>query len=217
MDPILEYDKLIYDVIKRYCYNKNDIEDLYHEGIIALKKAAKNYKTNSNSSFSTYAYFYIKGEILKYIRENKVIKVSKDLIKLNSLINRTRDALEQKYKRAVSIEEIAMFLELPIEKVNDTIMANEYVKSLEYELNDEGNELNLYDSIGYIEKGYNEDYIDLRTEVNKLNDFEKRLIDLRYYQDKTQQETSKELGISQVQVSRKEDKILTKLRSRCHI
>ena len=138
MNSILDYERLVYDVIKRYCFNKNDIEDLYQEGMIALEKARKNYRYNENTSFSTYAYFYIKGEILKYIRENKVVKVSKDVIKLNSLINRTKEILEQKYERNVSIEEVADFLELPVQKISDTILANEYVKSLEYELNDEG-------------------------------------------------------------------------------
>ena len=214
MNSILDYERMVYDVIRKYCYNKNDIDDLYQEGMIALKKAANNYKKEANTSFSTYAYFYIKGEILRYLRENRSIKVSKDLIKLNKSINRAKELLEQKYGRNISYSEISDYLEIPVEKVYDTILANEYVKSLEYELNDEGKELNLYDSIGYVEKGYNEDYIDLRNEIDKLSDFEKKLIKLRYYQDKTQKETSEELGISQVQVSRKEEKILTKIKTK---
>ena len=214
MNSILDYEKLVYKIIRRYSYNQNDLEDLYQVGMIALDKACKNYDKSSNCQFSTYAYLYIKGEVLKYIRENKVIKVSKDTIKLNSLINKTKDYLEQHYGRSVSLEEIASFLEIPIEKVNDTIISNEYVKSLEYTLNEEGKELNLYDTYGYCEKELNEDIMDLRNELNTLDDFDKRLIDLRYYKGMTQQEVSKCLGMSQVQVSRKENKILTKLNSR---
>ncbi len=214
MNNILEYEKLVYSIIRKYSYNNNDIEDLYQVGMMALDKASKNYNLDSNCEFSTYAYLYIKGEVLKYIRENKVIKVGKDSMKLNSLINKTRDILEQKYSRSVSLEEIAEFLEIPVQKVNDAIMSNEYVKSLEYTLNEEGRELNLYDTYGYEEKEYNEDIMDLRNEINKLDEFDRKIIDLRYYQDKTQQETSKYLGMSQVQVSRKENKILIKLRDK---
>ena len=214
MNSILDYEKLVYKIIRRYSYNQNDLEDLYQVGMIALDKACKNYDKNSNCQFSTYAYLYIKGEVLKFIRENKVIKVSKDTIKLNSLINKTKDYLEQRYCRSVSLEEIASFLEIPLEKVNDTIISNEYVKSLEYTLNEEGKELNLYDTYGYYEKEIDEDIMDLRSELNNLDDFDKRLIDLRYYKGMTQQEVSQELGMSQVQVSRKENKILTKLNSK---
>lgn len=217
MNTILDYEKLVYKIIRRYSYNINDIEDLYQVGMIALDKALKNYNKDSNCQFSTYAYLYIKGEVLKYIRENKVIKVSKDTIKLNALINKTKDYLEQKYSRTVSIDEIASFLEIPVEKVSDTIISNEYVKSLEYTLNEEGKELNLYDTYGYNEKELNEDIMDLREELSKLDEFDKKLINLRYYRGLTQQETSKELGISQVQISRKENKILTKLNSRLSV
>lgn len=211
MNSILDYEKMVYSIIRKYSFNKNDLEDLYQVGMIALQKASEKYREDKNSNFSTYSYLYIKGEVLKYIRENKVIKVNKDSIKLNALINKTRDFLEQKYERSVSVDEIALFLEIPVEKVNETIMANEYVKSLEYELNDEGKELNLYDSVGYIEKGYDDDILDLREEINKLDEDDKKIINLRYFQDMTQQETAKELGINQVQVSRKENKILVKL------
>lgn len=214
MISILDYERMVYSIIKKYNYNNSDLEDLYQVGMGALQKALQNYNKDKNCNFSTYSYLYIKGEILKYIRENKSIKVNKDSIRLNSLINKTKDMLEQKYERTVSLNEIATFLEIPLEMVNDAIISNEYVKSLEYELNDDGKELNLYDSIGYIEKGYDEDILDLKNELDKLDEFEKKIIDLRYYQGKTQQEISEELGMSQVQVSRKENKVLVKLRDR---
>ena len=217
MNTILDYEKLVYKIIRRYSYNMNDIDDLYQVGMIALDKALKNYNKELNCQFSTYAYLYIKGEVLKYIRENKVIKVSKDTIKLNTLINKTKDYLEQKYSRSVSLNEIASFLEIPIEKISDTIISNEYVKSLEYTLNEEGKDLNLYDTYGYEEKDLDENILDLRDELNKLDDFDRKLINLRYYRGLTQQETSEELGLSQVQISRKENKILTKLNSRLSV
>ncbi len=216
-DSILNYEKLVYSIVSKYSYNKNDLEDLYQVGMIALQKALENYKEGYNSKFSTYAHFYIKGEVLKYIRENRLIKINKDYMKLNNLINKTKEVLTQKNMKEPSLEEIASFLEISVEKVIEANMANEYVKSLDYELNDEGRELDLYDSVGYIETGYDDNIIDLRNELEKLDDSEKKLITLRYYEDKTQQETSRELGMSQVQVSRSETKILTKLRTKLAI
>ncbi|MGN1001052.1 MAG: sigma-70 family RNA polymerase sigma factor [Bacilli bacterium] len=216
-DSILNYEKLVYSIVSKYSYNKNDLEDLYQVGMIALQKALENYKEGYNSKFSTYAHFYIKGEILKYIRENRLIKINKDYMKLNNLINKTKEVLTQKNMKEPSLEEIASFLEISTEKVIEANMANEYVKSLDYELNDEGRELDLYDSVGYIETGYDDNIIDLKNELEKLDNNEKKLITLRYYEDKTQQETSRELGMSQVQVSRSETKILTKLRTKLAI
>ena len=213
-ESILDYEKMVYSIISKYSYNKNDLEDLYQVGMMALNDACSKYKPGFNTKFSSYAHFYVMGEVLKYLRENRLIKVNKDTIKLNGLINRTREVLAQKYMREPTLDEISDFLEVPLEKVSDVIIASEYVKSNEYELNDEGRELTLYDSVGYEEKCYNEDILDLKNELDKLSENERKIISLRYYEDKSQQETSEVLGMSQVQVSRKENKILVKLKSR---
>jgi len=210
-DNILNYDKMIYKIIRKYCYNKSDFEDLYQEGMYALQRAQKNYIEGSNADFSSYAYIYIKGEILKYIRENKLIKVSRDAIKLNSLIANAKDKLEQHYGRSVSLEEVSQFLEIPIQKINDAINCNQYVKSLDYVLSDDGKEMDIYDCVGYDEYSFNPEIIDLKEELRKLDTEEKKIINLRYFEGRTQQEISDMLGISQVQVSRKEGKILKKL------
>lgn len=214
MHSILEYEKLVYSIVSKYSYNNNDLEDLYQEGMKALQKASEKYNSDYNSQFSTFAYLYIKGAVLKYLKENRLIKVNKDMIKLNKLINKSKEVLQQKYLREASLDEVADFLEIPVQKVIECIESMEYVRSLDYELNEEGKEMNLYDSVSYEEKGYNEDIIDLRNEIEKLDSRDKKLIKLRYYEDKSQQETSKVLGMTQVQVSRNETKILTKLRTK---
>ena len=214
MHSILEYEKLVYSIVSKYSYNNNDLEDLYQEGMKALQKASEKYNSDYNSQFSTFAYLYIKGAVLKYLKENRLIKVNKDMIKLNKLINKSKEVLQQKYLREASLDEVADFLEIPVQKVIECIESMEYVRSLDYELNEEGKEMNLYDSVSYEEKGYNEDIIDLRNEIEKLDSRDKNLIKLRYYEDKSQQETSKVLGMTQVQVSRSETKILTKLRTK---
>lgn len=208
-----EYVKMIYSIAHKYSFG-SDFEDLCQVGQVGLLKAYENYDKDVGSNFSSYAYLYIKGEILKYIRENRVIKVSKDMLVLNKSILKAKEVLSQKMMRTPTNSELSLFLEIDEEKINEALISCEYVKSLDYELNDEGRELTMYDSIRYDEKGYNDNILDLRDELNKLPSEERRLIIERYYNDKSQQETSKELGISQVQVSRNEAKILTKLRGK---
>ena len=207
-----EYVKMIYSIAHKYSFG-NDFEDLCQVGQLGLLKAYENYNKDIGSDFSSYAYLWIKGEILKYVRENKVIKVSKDMMQLNKSILNAREVLSQKMMRTPTNTELAMFLEIDEAKINDALLACEYVKSLDYELNDDGKELTMYDSIRYDEKGYNDNILDLKEELEQLPEIEKRLIIARYYEDKSQQETSEILGMSQVQVSRNEAKILTKLRS----
>ena len=208
-----EYAKMIYSIAHKYSFG-NDFEDLCQVGQIGLLKALENYDPEYGSKFSSYAYTYIQGEVLKYVRENKVIKISKDLIALNKSITNAKEVLTQKMMRVPTNEELALFLEMPEEKIIEASMASEYVKSLDYELNDEGKELTLYDSISYEEKGYNDNILDLKEELALLPEEERKLIIARYYEDKSQQETSEMLGISQVQVSRNESKILTKLKTK---
>ncbi len=207
----LELEKLVYSVVNKYGYGRNDIEDLYQIGMQGLEEAKKKFNDCYNTKFSTFAYFYIKGRVLRHINENRMIKVNKDLLKLKTLILKAKEMLDQRNMRETTLDEIASFLEVPINKIIEAIDATESIKSLDYELNDEGKELNLYDSIWYEEKGYNDEILDLKDAINDLDEDEKKLISLRYFQDKTQAQASKELGMTQVQVSRCESKILVKL------
>lgn len=208
-----DYANMIYKIAHKYSFG-SDFEDLCQVGQIGLMKAYEKYDASYGSDFSSYAYIYIKGEILKYIRENKVIKVSKDLISLNKSVSNAREVLTQKMMRTPTNEELALFLEIPEEKITEASMATEYVRSLDYELNDDGKELTMYDSVRYDEKGYSDEILDLREQLLQLPEEEQKLIFVRYYEDKSQQETSEILGMSQVQVSRHENKILTKLKTK---
>lgn len=211
---ILDYKNLVASMAYKYSYNKSDFEDLYQVGMIGLLQALDHYDEDSNTKFSTFAHIYIQGEMFKYLKKNRTIKVNDELLKLNQSILKLRDTLTQKLMRIPTNKEIADVLGMEEEKINEAIASCEFVKSLDYELNDEGRELNLYDSIQYVEKGYNEDILVLRDAIKNLSDEEKTLILSRYYEDKSQVETSKVLGMSQVQVSRNETKILTKLRNK---
>ena len=207
---IKENENLIYSIINKY-KNYNDIDDLFQVGAIGLLNAYKNYKDDQNTKFSSYAYFYIKGEVVKYIRENRLIKTSAELIKLNTSIQKAKNFLRQKYCKEPSTQELALFLEVDENIIDEAVSINNFNESLDYEYDEN---INLYNKISYEEKNLKEELIDLRNELNNLNPFEKQLINERYMNGLTQSETSESLGISQVQVCRKEKEILVRLRTK---
>ena len=211
-ETIKLFEKLVYSMAKKYSYNNEELEDLIQVGNIGIINALSNYKKDSNTKFSTYAQFYIKGEMLKYIRENRSIKVSNDVQKLCKSINRVKEYLTQVNMKEPTVSEIAEYLEVSISDIESALESGLKVKSLDYEIS-EDNDNNLYDYEVYEEKGYDIDSLLLKEEIDKLSPLDKKLITSRYFEDKSQSETSKLLGISQVQVSRKENKILSKIKN----
>lgn len=210
-DQIIENENLVYSIINK-CGGYYDVDDLYQVGMIGLINASKNYKKDAGVKFSTYAYTYVLGEVTKYMRENRDIKVSRDVIKLKQSISKAKDHLRQKLQREPTNLELSLILEIDEEKISEIESVCADVKSLDYSYTDE--DMNLYQSIKVEDKEINPNILDLRESIKNLNEEEKRLIYSRYYCDLTQSETSKEMGISQVQVSRKEAKILQKLKTR---
>ena len=210
MEQLLEYENLVYSIINKY--SGFDRDDLYQVGIMGLVQAYKNYNSSFNVKFSSYAYYYILGEVTKYIRENKSIRVSKDVLKLKSLIDKTKSLMMQRLGREPTISEVSLYLEIDEEKVSDVLCSVCDVKSLDYVYDEDGNE--MYASLGVYDNNMDLDFINLRDVVDGLSDDEKELIISRYFEDMTQCEVSEKLGISQVQVSRKENKILEKLKNK---
>ena len=209
MDNILEYENLIYKMISQY--KSFDKEDLYQVAMMGLMKAQKNYKESENTKFSTYAYYYILGEINNYITASNPVKVSRDLLRLNKSLEQAKEVMRQRLKREPTTEELSIFLEEPVEKIQEATLATRQVESLDYAYEEEN--MDLYNSIGTEEIGMNDEILDLKNAISSLPQEEQQLIIARYFNDLTQQETSKTLGMSQVQVSRKETKILEKLKT----
>ena len=179
--------------------------------MIGLMKAQKNYKESENTKFSTYAYYYILGEINNYITASNPVKVSRDLLRLNKSLEQAKEVMRQRLKREPTTEELSIFLEEPVEKIQEATLATRQVESLDYAYEEEN--MDLYNSIGTEEIGMNDEILDLKNAISSLPQEEQQLIIARYFDDLTQQETSKTLGMSQVQVSRKETKILEKLKT----
>ncbi len=209
MEELLNYEGLVYGIIQRYTkYFEKD--DLYQVGMIGLINAYHNFDSTQGTKFSTYAYYYVLGEVRKYVRESGLVKVSSDLVKLNQCIEKTSEQMSQRLGREPTTTELSLFLEIDEEKIEEARVAALDVKSLDYSVDEALPE--FYNSVASYDKETSPEILDLRRELSRLSDEEKNLIVARYFEDMTQSETSRELGISQVQVSRKEGKILEKLR-----
>ena len=201
MDTVLDYEGLIYSIISKYP-SRFDKDDLFQAGMLGLVDAYKHYDPHANTKFSTYAYYYIVGEVNKYIKECSSLKIGKDLIELKKKIIKVTDLMTQKLGRIPSNLEIALYLDVSEENINEALISTDEVSSIE-------------EAFNYLESNdnLNDDLLDLKIEINKLSKEEKSIIISRYFEGLTQSEISKKLGISQVQVSRNEAKILKKLRT----
>lgn len=210
MDDILEYENLVWSIVAKYG-GYFDKDDLYQVGMMGLISAYQHFDKEKGVKFSTYAYQYIFGEVYKYVQESRTIRVGRDMQKLNRAIERGRDVLRQTLMREPTDFELSTFLEIDEEKLIEAKASGEMVKSLDSMTNDD---MNLYSYLGCEEKQLTSEVLDLKTELASLNDEDRKLIYSRYFMDLTQREVSEDLGISQVQVSRKESKVLNKLKTR---
>lgn len=207
---VKENAKLIYKIASKYS-SYYSIEDLFQEGVKGLDKARRNYDSNSNTKFSTYAFKYILGEIVTYVKNDRNIKVGSDTLKLYQEYVKTYEYLTNKLNRYPSLEEVCAFLGVNPTLVVDAINKCEFTVSLETALTEDN--FTLEEVTGIDNTSKIDDLIDLKTELENLTPEERKLIELRYFGDYTQTETANYLNMSQVQVSRSEQKILKKIKT----
>lgn len=210
---INDNENLIYR-ITHYFSNYLNKEDLFQVGCIGLIKAYQNYKEDYGTKFSTYAYPYILGEIKKYVREDKGIKISRDISKLNLKIERANLILSQKLMRVPTYKELSEYLGIDEYYISEALCTSNVLQSLDQPIVNEGKDLTLYDTVPKIETLDLDTLLTLKSELLKLNQDEYQIITDHYLKDRTQSEIADSLGINQVQVSRCEQKILKKLRLR---
>jgi len=208
---VLENKNLIYK-ITTFFTNYSSKEDLFQVGVIGLINAYKKYDSSFNTKFSTYAYPFIWGEINNYVKNDKGIKISRDISCLNSKIEKASMLLTQRLMREPSVSELSNFLEIDESLVVSAMISRYPTLSVDSVIGDEGKEITLLDTIPDVEKMDLNTLIALRDELSKLSDEEKKIINSRYVNDMTQSEVACNMGMSQVQVSRKEQKVLKKLR-----
>lgn len=202
---------LIKSIVRRYQNKQIEYDDLMELGTLGLIKAMNNYNLDFGVRFSTYAVPMIAGEIKRFIRDNGAIKVSRSLKAQNKLANDFIEQYRQTHENDPTIKEIADFLKVDETEVVFILDSSKYPVSIYAEIEEDG--LSLADKLA--SKENQDDYIEkvvLREVIDKFDERDKKIIYLRYYRDKTQSEIARILGVSQVQVSRLEAKILEKIR-----
>ena len=192
-----------------------ELEDLYQIGVLGFIKSIKKFDTSFDVMLSTYAVPYILGEVKRFIRDDGPVKVSRSIKELGVKIKEIQNEYIMKNGKDIKVEEIAKILKVSKEEIAAALDAAKPVDSIYdscFQNDEEG--LNLIDKI---DSGVNEtnkliDKICITELIEKLGEREKELILLRYYKGKTQTEVAKILGITQVQVSRIEKKVLNSMR-----
>lgn len=207
---------LIYSVARRFLGRGVEMEDLFQIGSIGLLKAVDKFDPAFEVKFSTYAIPMILGELKRFFRDDGMIKVSRSIKENQHRVYLAREKIEKELGREPSLKEIAEMLEMPPEEVAMTMDSAEEVESLYRTVyQSEGTDISLIDKIP--EKENAEEHllnrIFLEEILGKLESSDRKLLYMRYFQDQTQTQIAEQLGVSQVQVSRMEKRILKKLRS----
>ena len=190
--------------------NYFEIDDLYQVAVMGLIKASKTYNSEYGAKFTSYAYPFILGEVLKYINEFRNIRVGKDATKLYTKILKAIEILSQKLMKIPSTYEVSLFLEIDEAIIEEVLMANASVESLDRIISQDDKNLELYNKIGYCD--YSIENYPLIAELEKLSPIEREIIYSRYYKNMSQSETGASLGMYQVEVSRREKRILSRLK-----
>lgn len=207
---------LVHHIIKRFAGRGIEMEDLFQIGTIGLMKSIDKFDFQYQVKFSTYAVPLITGEIKRFIRDDGMIKVSRTIKENGIKMNMVREKICREQNREPTICEIAQEAELSMDEVMLAMEANAQVESIYRSVyQQDGKEVLLVDQLVSQNRNEEEEVMNrviIRQLLDTLSDTEKKLIRLRYFENKTQSVVASELGISQVQVSRMEKKILLCLR-----
>ena len=208
---------LIWSIVRRFNGRGYDIEDLYQIGSIGLIKAIQRFDTSFEVRLSTYAVPYILGEIKRFIRDDGPIKISRSIKELNIKIIELQKEYLNKYGKEITLEQLAKELKTSKEDIAMALDSARPVNSIEdsqYRDNKTDKTISLIDQLSSGKDEENEitNRITIKKLISELKDNEKKVILLRYYKGKTQMQVAKILGITQVQVSRIERKVLDNMK-----
>ena len=209
---------LVWSIARRFVNRGYDLEELYQIGCIGLLKACDRFESRYGVQFSTYAVPLIAGEIKRFLRDNGAIKVSRNLKQNGYQISKAKEALLHKYGREATLDELADYTGLCVEDIVMATEANREVESIQQTIcGKDGTQVSLVERL--VDEAQSEvaaenimNRILVGQAMEKLGEMEQELIRLRFFEDRTQTEVAKVLGISQVQVSRLEKKILIQMR-----
>ena len=207
--------RLVWSVVQRFLNRGYEPEDLFQIGCIGLLKSVDKFDLSFDVKFSTYAVPMIIGEIQRFLRDDGTVKVSRSLKETGNKIRKMKDELSKEYGRAPTVTEIAEALELTPEEVVMAQEASRTPSSIhETVYENDGDPITILDQIADRSETKWFDKIALKEAIRELDERERLIVYLRYYKDQTQSEVAERLGISQVQVSRLEKKILKQMKER---
>ena len=207
--------RLVLSVIQRFEKRGESPDDLFQVGCIGLIKAISNFDPTKNVRFSTYGVPMIAGEVRRYLRDNSAIRVSRSIRDIAYRVLQCKEAQTAQLGREPTLEEIAGELSLTVEEVSqalDAICAPVSLHDPVY--SDGGDPLTVMDQVRDTKNTENQwmEHITLQNAFRALNDREKQILSLRFYDGKTQMEVANSLGISQAQVSRLEKGAISAMR-----
>ena len=212
---IEENSPLVKCAIRRYIGKGIEYDDLYQLGCLGFIKAVKNFDLSYNVKFSTYVVPLIDGEIKRFMRDDGCIKVSRAIKQQNIKINKFIDEYQKQYHQKPSIEYIAKEFCMDIQDVVFTMDSSKMPVSIYATTGDNSDTSLLVDKFVQVDQlDEITNNILLKDALRELESRDKKIILMRFFRDKTQSEIAKELGVSQVQVSRLENKILERLRNK---
>lgn len=207
--------RLVWSVVQRFLNRGYEPEDLFQIGCIGLLKSVDKFDLSYDVKFSTYAVPMIIGEIQRFLRDDGTVKVSRSLKETGNKVRKMKDELSKKLGRTPTISEVSEALNLTVEEV---IMAQEASRTPssihETVYENDGDPITILDQIADQTESRWFDKLALKEAIQELDERERLIVYLRYYKDKTQSEVAERLGISQVQVSRLEKKILLEMKDR---
>ncbi|MBQ9269923.1 MAG: RNA polymerase sporulation sigma factor SigG [Oscillospiraceae bacterium] len=207
--------RLVLSVIQRFDRSGENPDDLFQVGCIGLIKAIQNFNPDMMVKFSTYGVPMISGEIRRFLRDNAPIRVSRSLRDTAYRVLQTRESILRERQKEPTMEEIAASLELSVDEVNAAMDAIASPVSLHDPIySDGGDPLTVMDQVRDT-KNTDEmwiEHIALREAIKNLDEREKRILALRFYDGRTQMEVADQVGISQAQVSRLEKSAISQIR-----
>lgn len=204
---------LVYSIAGRFRERCDDMGDLVECGMLGLVKAFKTFDTERGCAFSTYAVPLIFGEIRRFLRDDGMIKVSREEKRISVLINKERER-RQNLGLSTDVHSLAEALGITPQDAASALFADVKPRSLEESVFDDGDSTTLGSMISDESEESGFDKLALRMAIETLDTQQQRIVYLRYFKDYSQTETARALGLSQVKISREEKKIILLLRSK---
>ncbi len=199
---------LVKSCISKFLFKSSDYEDIFQAGCLGLTRAAKKFDPNFGTKFSSYAVPFILGEIKDFFHNNNKLKLSRNHQKIYGMINIEKEKFYNENNREPTLLELSEKLDIPTEDILEALESHQTVSSIDDDNYSEKSEISEESH----EKLVNT-RIDIRNAIDKLSPEDQKIIKMRFFESKTQSDSAKILGMTQVQISRREKKILKYLRA----